>query len=266
MPIKISVIISYYKNQDALALILKALGVQTFKDFEVIVSEDDHNQGTGIFIEKQRQLYTYPIQHLNQPADNGFRKNEMLNKSIVAAKGEILVFLDGDCIPHSRFLKAHLDNIGEHLLCFGRRVMLDEVTTKNLYQTKDLGILGFFRLLGTKTKRLKFAIYLPFMKKIRPEGIWGCNYGILKKHLMEINGFDEDYVTAGVGEDVDLEWRLKAKGVKFMSIRHEALQFHLYHKENYTMDAINTGMKQLKQKQEAQLFFCKNGIQKQGVA
>jgi len=43
-----------------------------------------------------------------------------------------------------------------------------------------------------------------------------------------------------VGEDVDLEWPLTAIGLKFNSIRFEALEFHLHHKENYSRVATET--------------------------
>jgi hypothetical protein len=170
------------------------------------------------------------------------------------------VFLDGDCVPHPKFLKAYVNNLAENTLCFGRRVMVDEATTKHTYETKSIQKLNFLSLLFTKTTNLKYALYFPFLTKIRTEGIWGCNAGIYKKHLLQINGFDQDYITAGVGEDVDLEWRLTAIGVKFKSIRFEALEFHLHHKENYSRAAIETGLAQLKLKKEANLFFCKNGL------
>jgi len=257
---KLSLIISFYKNLPALELILHALSMQTFKGFEVIVSEDDNNHATLDFLKDQVGKYSFPIHHLHQLADNGFRKNEMLNKSIRLAQGELLVFIDGDCIPDKNFLRAYVNNLSEKKLCFGRRVMLDADTTEDLYQTKDLNKLGFIKLLFTKTAKLKYALSIPMLKNYKQEGIWGCNYGIYKKHLVEINGFDEDYITAGVGEDVDLEWRLRAMNIKFQSIRFEALQYHLHHKENYNRDAIKTGLAKLKAKQKANLVYCLNGL------
>jgi len=257
---KLSLIISFYKNLPALELILHALSMQTFKGFEVIVSEDDNNHATLDFLKDQVGKYSFPIHHLHQLADNGFRKNEMLNKSIRLAQGELLVFIDGDCIPDKNFLRAYVNNLSEKKLCFGRRVMLDADTTEDLYQTKDLNKLGFIKLLFTKTAKLKYALSIPMLKNYKQEGIWGCNYGIYKKHLVEINGFDEDYITAGVGEDVDLEWRLRAMNIKFQSIRFEALQYHLHHKENYNRDAIETGLAQLKSKQKANVVYCSNGL------
>ena len=50
---------------------------------------------------------------------------------------------------------------------------------------------------------MKEAIYNPwFPMAYKTRGLSGRNWGIYKKHLLDINGFDEDYINAGVGEDV----------------------------------------------------------------
>jgi glycosyltransferase involved in cell wall biosynthesis len=43
-----------------------------------------------------------PIQHVWQE-DDGFQKCRVMNKAIVASRGEYLIFTDGDCIPHPDF-------------------------------------------------------------------------------------------------------------------------------------------------------------------
>src|SRR5687768_18341756 len=40
--------------------------------------------------------------------DEGFRKCTITNKAINAASGEYLIFFDGDCLPPSHCLEAHL--------------------------------------------------------------------------------------------------------------------------------------------------------------
>jgi glycosyltransferase involved in cell wall biosynthesis len=52
---KISLIIAYYKNLDALDLILKALQKQTFTDFEVIIAEDDNDVASFKYIQIAQQ-------------------------------------------------------------------------------------------------------------------------------------------------------------------------------------------------------------------
>ncbi len=52
---KVSLIISYYKNEKNLALIFLSLAKQSEKDFEVIVAEDDCNPTTQSFIANQQR-------------------------------------------------------------------------------------------------------------------------------------------------------------------------------------------------------------------
>ena len=40
--------------------------------------------------------------------DKGFRKCDILNKGILAAQADYLLFSDGDCIPRKDFVSTHL--------------------------------------------------------------------------------------------------------------------------------------------------------------
>jgi GT2 family glycosyltransferase len=58
--------------------------------------------------------------------------------------------------------------------------------------------------------------------------LWGCNFSVEKSLLEEVNGFNEDFVEYW-GEDNELEHRLRLAGARMCWIRHQAIQFHLYH-------------------------------------
>ena len=107
---EVTIIISYYKALDNLKLILKSFNNQSNNNFEIILSEDDYNEETISFLSKNKSLYKFSINHIYQKEDIGFRKNMMLNRSIVEAKTELLVFIDGDCIPHKHFVKEYIKN------------------------------------------------------------------------------------------------------------------------------------------------------------
>lgn len=258
----ISLIIAFYKNIDALELIFKALQRQSFTNFEVIVAEDDNNPAAVEFISHARQQYSFKIKHVCQEEDRGFRKNQILNKGIMASENEYLVFLDGDCVPHKKFLQAYAESATEDTALFARRVMLSEELTQKLYETKDLKYLSFLYLWASGSKKKRYSIYLPFFKQQYKLGIYGCNWGIYKKDILEVNGFDEDYVTAGVGEDNDIEWRLVRKGVKVKSIRYSAIEYHLHHPFNYGNDDVQVGYGLLREKKELDQIRCKNGLEK----
>ena len=246
---KISLIISFYKRLDFLELILMSLEVQEYKNFEVIIAEDDNLQDTKLFLKDIAQRISYKILHVYQKIDKGFRKNEMLNKSIYLANGEFIIIIDGDCILHRAFFKEYAKAIQDKTILFGRRALLSAEVTEELLRSKKLSKLHVINLILKKSSRVEDVFYLPwvpdFFKKKKNRGLLGSNMGFLKKDILAINGFDEDYVKASTGEDNDIEWRFRAGGYKFRSMKHKALQYHLYHKSNYSNAEINIILKSL---------------------
>src|SRR5262245_11113421 len=91
-----TVIISVYNRIDFLKLVLSGLERQTFTDFEVIISDDGSGEA---FVTELNHIIAdsnLDITH-NWHEDNGFRKNKILNSSVIKAKADYLIFLDGDC-------------------------------------------------------------------------------------------------------------------------------------------------------------------------
>lgn len=102
----VSIIIPFYNGIDWLEMIFVAFGKQTFKDFEVIVADDGSREDVVARLEELMARQPFPVTHLWQE-DCGFRKNRMLNKAVVQSRAEYLIFLDGDCIPHRKFVEEH---------------------------------------------------------------------------------------------------------------------------------------------------------------
>ena len=257
----ISLIISFYKRLDFLELILQALERQSFKNFEVLIAEDNNDPETGSFIEKARLKYSFEIQHLSQD-DDGFRKTRILNAAVIAAKGERCVFIDGDCIPHPHFLKEYRQAINETNFCYGRRVFCSPKHTLHLLESRDIAKCNNFLALLYGGKSIGAGFYLPW--KINADKqhrrILGCNWGILRKNILAVNGFDEDYNRAGVGEDFDIDWRLKKHGLKVRSMKGKAIVFHLHHEANYNQDTTDYVEKMMAEKKLEGKVFCDNGI------
>lgn len=261
----LTVIISYYKAIENLKVILLALNHQSVMDFEVIISEDDVNPGTVDFLNAHRQSYRFPIIHLCQKEDNGFRKNAMLNKSIMKASQEKLAFIDGDCIPHQHFVKAYIKHLKSNIFLSGRAVFLGQEVSEKLIKEQSLKSLNFLSLLLSNAGKIKDGIYSPFFPlSFKVRGLVGRNWGIMRKHLIDVNGFDEDYILAGVGEDADIEWRLLESGVKWKSIKNKAIVYHIYHPKNYSEDDVQKNFEILKEKKKLNHIKCLAGIEQLG--
>lgn len=269
--IKATLIISVYNKTKELDLIFHALSIQSFKDFEVIVAEDGNNIDMKTFVESWKRKNIFELKHITQE-DRGFRKNKILNEAIRNSKTDYLIFIDGDCIPHSDFIKAHFDNREDNTVLCGRRVNLtksisNKITKENIlnlnYQKIRLSEVMFSALNRDKVSfniEEGFIIKKKSLRKVLTnpdEHILGCNFSIHKGLLEKINGFDENYKGPGLGEDSDIEFRLRLIGTKFKSVRNLAVQFHMYHPKT---NEASENMKYFNEVKKRKEYFCSKGL------
>jgi len=259
----ISLIIAVYKNVKALDLILQSLAQQTYSNFEVIIAEDGEDDSMKACIEHSMHTYRFPIQHVKHE-DRGFRKIIIGNEAVRFARGEYVVFIDGDCVLHPRFIEEYHKAMKPGGFYFGRRVLLGPNTSSNLYTKATLSIPSVLSLLFSDSTQVREALYLPFLspkEKINRE-IWGCNWGLYKQHFIDVNGFDEDYVLPCFGEDLDIDWRLAQSGLKRYSLKNKAIQYHLHHPLIWDADIEARGRAIYEQKRQCGMTHCLNGIVK----
>ena len=107
-PSDVSVIFSTFQQPEWLRKALCGFASQTQTDFEIVVADDGSGEETAQVIRSARKRAGLRIEHIWQ-ADSGFRKCRVLNKAIVRARGDYLIFTDGDCIPHPEFVARHLE-------------------------------------------------------------------------------------------------------------------------------------------------------------
>jgi len=267
---KASLIIAIYNNIPFLKAILDSLQFQTEKDFEIIITEDGESADVKRFIKSYRFEQTW--QHITQK-DEGWRKNKALNNAIKTAKTDWLIFIDGDCVLHPRFVEMHLRYANDKYIVAGKRVKLDESTSEKLL-TQSSSLLKIQTLLFIKMifgkGEIKFIEegffispdgFLKFIPQKRSiKLLIGSNMSFSKKAIYSINGFDEDYHLPAVGEDYDIFWRFKMVGLELKSVRNLSVQYHLYHKENWVDQTENTLI--CRQKQVENKFVCMNGLEK----
>jgi len=259
----ISIIIGFYKRLNFLELIFQSLEVQSDKSFEVIVAEDNDAPETISFINLSQKKYSFPVKHVSQP-DLGFLKTKILNAAIKVAEGDKLVFIDGDCILHRHFVKEYQKAINANVFCYGRRAMISETFTKKLIEENSIAPISYISLLRSGGQWMAAAIYVPWKinQHKQHRRILGCNWGVTKENILKVNGFDEDYQKAGVGEDFDIDWRLKKLGIKLFSMKNKAIVYHLHHPPNYSEQDTTFVEKLMLDKIKDGKYYCCNGINK----
>lgn len=238
--LKISVIITTYNRPDALAAVLEACFRQDDNQFEIIIADDGSTHNTRQCIDSMKHRSPVPLLHVWQP-DEGFRAARARNQGILAASGDYVVFLDGDCMPQPNFIRQHRKLSRPGYLVTGSRVLLSPGYTLRLLADQiDTRAPTFWgklklRLSGDVNKFLQTVLTLPDLGRESRRFSWrrikSCNLGVWRSDLVAVNGFDESFQGWG-HEDSDLVVRLFNAGVMRKEGAFATEVYHLWHKEN----------------------------------
>ncbi len=236
-----TVIVSTYDRPAYLALCLWSFDTQSRKDFELVVADDGSGEPTAQVVREFARAAAFPVRHAWQPHE-GFRKAAALNEAVSLSKGAYLIFTDGDCIAHPRFVEQHRRQAAPGSFLVGRtprlgrqlsaKVSVDAVRSgraQRLTWGKVLdGILG-------RSRKMEFGLYLgggALFRRVRRWKrnleLWGGNFSCWRGDFEAVNGFNEDFVGWGK-EDLELGVRLRNRGVRPVSAVHAAVNFHLWH-------------------------------------
>ncbi|HOX84038.1 MAG TPA: glycosyltransferase family 2 protein [Chryseolinea sp.] len=243
---KISVIISTYNHPEWLEKVLWGYECQTYKNFEVIIADDGSGEPTRLLVDRFKKSSSLDINHVWHE-DVGYQKCQILNKSILAAATDYLLFTDGDCIPRMDFVEQHVSRAEKGFFLSGGAIRLPMETSKLISQDDVVTQRAFNRTWleekGLEKKFLKNLKLTPskgmasFMNFITPANAsWnGGNASGWKSDLLSINGFDERMEYGG--QDRELGERMMNKGVKSKQLRYSAICVHLDHSRGYKTDS-----------------------------
>jgi glycosyltransferase involved in cell wall biosynthesis len=225
---KLSLIIATYNQQDSLAKVFQGLSRQTKLPDEILIADDGSTDQTRELIEQWRSQISLPIHHLWHP-DNGFLKTTILNRAVAKAAGDYLVFTDGDCVPHPRFIADHRKLAERGFWVQGRRCFVREPFVPEFVPGKTP--VWRWALQGRVSRPHK-SFRLPFpvvFRNQKQRGIIGCNMAFWRDDVIAVNGFDETYVGRGMGADSDLGSRIYNLGRVRKFVYGRALVYHLDH-------------------------------------
>lgn len=231
----VSLVVAVYQRDDFLALVLTSLLAQTLANFEVIVADDGSGPAIAEVIAGFQGRLAHPIVHVRHD-DDGFRKTVIVNRAVTRARAPLLVFIDGDCVLHHRFLERHHRRRRPGLALSGRRVMFDRALTERLtladVASRRIERATFWWQHAGRIDRWN-GFYLPGLHRIRnlrrhDYELVGSNFSLHRDDFFRVNGYDERIVGRGL-EDNNLRARLLNSGVLVGTITREALQYHLFH-------------------------------------
>lgn len=238
---QISVILSTYNSPAWLEKVLWGYACQQFRDFEIVIADDGSGPETAALIERMRAETGLALQHVWQE-DDGFRKCRILNKAILAARHDYLVFSDGDCIPRADFLTVHAARAEPGYYLSGSYFKLPMETSKAISRedilSGDCFRLDWLRAHGLRARRKSLRIaagprLARFLNRFTPTpcNLKGSNASVWKQDALAVNGFDERMPWGG--EDREFGVRLQNLGIRPRHVRFDAVVIHLDHARGY---------------------------------
>ncbi len=233
----ISVVVTTFNRDDALAAVLRALSFQTDSEFEVIVADDGSGPATARLVQAWKGKIGRDVAHVWHE-DRGFRAAEIRNRAVIASRGNYFVFLDGDCIVRPDFVAAHRRLAEPGWLVSGNRVLLSACETARVLRDNlepaRWSLLGWCAARASgRVNRLAPLARLPLgpLRKARArawKGAQSCNLAIWRADMTRVDGFDADYVGWGK-EDSDIIVRLLRAGVRRKDGNFAVGVIHLWH-------------------------------------
>lgn len=269
--LRISIVLSTCNQPEWLEKVLWGYEAQNVKDFEVIIADDGSRKETYAMLQRIVPCLSFLVKHIWHE-DKGFRKCDILNKGILAAQTDYLLFSDGDCIPRNDFVLTHLTcrrpghflSGGYHKLsmALSKAISKDDILSGccfDLKWLKERGMASSFKNNKLTSQGVKRWILNTFTTT---KPTWnGHNASGWLVDILAINGFDERMQYGG--QDREFGERMENCGIHGVQIRYSTVCLHLDHSRGYkTGESIRKNRNIRKQTRDQRVKWTVYGIVK----
>ena len=214
-PTNISILIPCYNQSEYIGWVIQAALNQTKPALEVIVVDDASTDDSATVISQ------YPVKLVQH--DRNRRLATTRNTALEAARGSIVLFVDGDAIPDQHLVEVihrEFSNADDSLIGVGGRGIETNVTSiydrwRARHTSQDYGV---------KPRRS-----VPFL--------FGLCCAYRRSFLLDVGGFDPFY-SQNCGEDLDLGYRINRKGHR-LSYTPDALVYHMHSDSEEILKLVN---------------------------
>ncbi len=187
-------------NAPLIAEVLAALYQQTVAPSEIIVVGRD---------DERRIIRQQPVRFIETPTPVSAACAR--NHGAAQASGDIIWFLDADCLAHPQCLSYHVQAHERGEVVVGGGITFDDTQYWHLCDN--------------------LAVFTPFLAT-RPAGerpfLPSLNLSIRRNIFAELGGFDERFPGAS-GEDADLSFRMRRRGYRLF-FEPAAIVKHVHHR------------------------------------
>jgi len=186
-----SIIVTVRNEARHIADLLDSLVVQE-PPFEIVVVDAESTDETTAIVRHYQESYPN-IRLIVRACTRGGGRN----LGVAEAKGEIVCFIDGDCIANPFWLAKLRRTLADADIAAGRTI--------------QIGYWAFEALARVELDHKGFDVTYP-----------SCNLAYWKPLFEKVGGFDDVFITA---EDIDLNYRAVDVGARLVS-NDEAIVYH----------------------------------------
>ncbi|MDD9156001.1 glycosyltransferase family 2 protein [Aliivibrio sp. S4TY2] len=228
---KTTLIITTYNWKEALKSVLDSVLRQTELPDEVVIADDGSRQDTIDMVAEYQFLFPVPLIH-SWHEDNGFQLSMSRNKAIAKASGDYLIMIDGDIVLPPSFVQSHKQSAKKGWFVQGGRVLTEEGFSKKIMHENAVPTI-----FSSGIRNRKNCITSPFLSRIfsyernNDKATRGCNMAFWRDDVIEVNGFNQEFVGWG-REDSEFVLRMLNSKKRRLYLKFAGVGYHLYHKEN----------------------------------
>lgn len=213
----VSVVIPTYGREGVLCSTLRGVLSLGYPNFEVIVVDQSasHEEATAEFLRGLASRNA--ILWVKESVANLPRAR---NVGVFYARGEFVLFLDDDITPTPRLIENHIRHFS-NLDVWGvaGRVAF---TVGELLEQYPLPMNASRAATQWSLPVSRYTTFLPDALRIA-----GGNFSCRRKQLISIGGFDENYFSNALGEDVEFAGRLRRAGGQIVYDPEAAVIHHV---------------------------------------
>ncbi len=205
-------VIATYNRCEDLRECLHSIFDMPIQPYEVIVVDSNSHDAT------RKLEVLFPIKFASIKERNRQRAR---NLGISLARGDIVAFLDDDVVVCEEWLDAiakpyveeNVGGVGGRVLPYGASGSYVKTRTLNVGRVFDNGlVLGNFDT--------------PSQGLVEVDSFIGCNMSFKRDLLLDVNGFDENFIGTGYRDDTDLCVRVSKLGYRLLynsdaTVRHK---------------------------------------------
>lgn len=244
---RVSVVVVTYEWPEALDLVLDALHEEVDATVDVVVADDGSGPATAAVVDRWRESFGEGLRYTRQE-DEGWRQARNRNLGALEARGDFLVFLDGDCLVRPGFIRAVRMAATPGRFLAGKRLHLSESLSRRVLEERlpvwRRSASGWLvrsprELVSSHREAASPGVLLPLRDRrlpwqaqerdfVPPFDAYGFFLGVSRADFERANGFDMRFEGWG-GEDEDLAARLRRSGLTCRWPGPATTLVHLWH-------------------------------------